>query len=119
MPEELAQRTVSRLFRRAEKPEASQEPGPSCQDVNIQSPCRLRRSKRVAARQEREANAPVQEQSSHRQKRVYRRTANNSTASSTLGYFEELPTEVGARSGEVLSCNGFCNVLSLFEIKSK
>ncbi len=97
MPEELAQRTVSRLFRRAEKPQASEEPGTSCQDVNVDSPCRLRRSKRVAARQEREANAPVQEEPSHSQKRICRRNARTSTTSSRLGYFQYLPEEVRVR----------------------
>ena len=93
--EELAQRTVSRLFRRAEKPEQPEEPGTPCEQLNVESPCRLRRSSRVAARLEREANAPSQAEASHSQQNTCRRRGKIQKTASSLGYFELLPLEVG------------------------
>lgn len=106
MPEEIAQRTVSRLFRRAERPTSSEEPERPCQKSNFESLCRLRRSKRVAARLERETNAPLQEHCSPSQKRVCRRVVHTPATSSTLGYFVLLPVEV--RLVEESSLNFCC-----------
>lgn len=94
-PEELAQRTVSRLFRKAEKPEQPDEPEPPAEEVNVESPYRLRRSSRVAARLEREANAQDQAEPSNCQKRACRRRGKIQRTISYLGYFELLPLEVG------------------------
>lgn len=104
-PEELAQRTVSRLFRKAEKPEQPEEPKTPCEELNVESPWRLRRSSRVAARMEREANAYSQADSSHSPKNACRRRGKIQRTASNLGYFELLPVEVGSLTSCLLCWN--------------
>ena len=91
--EDMPLRTVSRLFRRAEARGLGTSSGQekAQQSTVVESPVRIRRSKRLAARIQRDPDALDVEQARRARKRTCRRSGRKATQP---GYFGLLPIEV-------------------------